>query len=103
MRKFAPHAAKVRLYHVSTGEQVERWSVDARVLIESGEYTTDPPEGDGPAVTVNPAPEVSDDDAQQMLPQPPAEYAEGVPLQVTHAAEAAPAAPAAAPVRRGRR
>jgi hypothetical protein len=35
--------SKVTLRNVSSGEQIERWAVDARVLVESGEWTTSPP------------------------------------------------------------
>lgn len=31
------------LYHVTTGERIDRWIVDARELLATGEWTTTPP------------------------------------------------------------
>ena len=33
------------IYEVATGQQVERWPVDARRMIECGEFSAEPPEG----------------------------------------------------------
>ena len=45
----------VRLRHVTTGQIVHRWPVDARGMIACGEYTADTPsEAHGPAAAVTP-------------------------------------------------
>lgn len=36
---------KVAIYEVATGRRIERWPVDARRMIECGEFTAEPPEG----------------------------------------------------------
>lgn len=36
--------SKVTIYHAVTGEAVERWPVDARGMVECGEYSLTPPE-----------------------------------------------------------
>lgn len=36
------HAGKVHLYDRITGQRLERWPVDARELLATGGYTTDP-------------------------------------------------------------
>lgn len=36
------HAGKVHLYDRVTGQRLERWPVDARELLATGGYTTDP-------------------------------------------------------------
>jgi hypothetical protein len=34
---------KVILFRISTGDAFERWPVDARDMLATGDYTTDPP------------------------------------------------------------
>jgi hypothetical protein len=36
------HAGKVHLYDRITGQRLDRWPVDARELLATGGYTTDP-------------------------------------------------------------
>lgn len=36
---------KVVLYHKKTRERIERWPVDARGMLEHGEYVAEPPKG----------------------------------------------------------
>lgn len=36
------HAGKVHLYDRISGQRIERWPVDARELLATGGYTTDP-------------------------------------------------------------
>lgn len=46
--KVAPRPTKVTLWSVETGESIQRWPVDARGMVECGEYVADPallPEG----------------------------------------------------------
>lgn len=33
------------LFPVDGGQQIERWPIDGKLLLDSGEYTTEPPEG----------------------------------------------------------
>lgn len=40
--RFAPQPGKVLVYHRQTGERLERWPVDAKELLATGEYVTDP-------------------------------------------------------------
>lgn len=40
---------KVKLYHAETGEAIERWPVDAKGMVDSGEYTYEMPTGRGKA------------------------------------------------------
>lgn len=114
-RKLAPHAAKVVLYEKSTGKQVERWPVDARELLRSGDYTTDPP-GEN-AVTVDPAssapgspdapvgdgavvpPANQPENPADLVPglQPQVEYSPGVPLVASTAETASTPKPVAIP------
>lgn len=37
------------IYHSETGQRIERWPVDARAMVECGEYTATPPD-DAPPV-----------------------------------------------------
>jgi hypothetical protein len=63
------------LFRVATGERLERWPVDARPLIATGEYTTDPlPGPDALPVTVAPG------SATALPPALPLEHSPGVPL-----------------------
>lgn len=53
------HALKTKrgmwvLYHGQTGQRIERWPVDARGMIECGEYTTTPPEDAEPVEAPSP-------------------------------------------------
>lgn len=86
---------KVVLYDRATGQRLERWPVDARDMVRSGDYTTDAPDGisaETPAVPVTPSPAL------------PHEHSPGVPLVVTRSVDAPPAKPMQAPTRsRGRR
>lgn len=82
---------KVVLYHRASGQRMERWPVDARDMVRSGDYTTDAPSGetgDSPAVPVTTAPTAL-----------PHEYAPGVPLLVTRSIDAPPAKPFAGATR----
>jgi hypothetical protein len=38
------------VFDQATGRQLERWPVDAKLLVESGAYTLDPPEGVDPVL-----------------------------------------------------
>jgi hypothetical protein len=90
---------KLVIYRVSTGHRFERWSVDARDMLLSGDYTADPSHCQMAAATVAPAPAAP--------PAPlPTEHSPGVPLVVTHSADATPAALPTIPTRqpaRGKR
>ena len=41
--KYAPIGGKVTIYAASDGAAIQRWPVDARVMVASGEYTWSPP------------------------------------------------------------
>lgn len=58
------------IYHRATGQRMERWSIDARGLVASGDYTTDDPHGSGiaPSSSVSP-PLASTDTPVTDLPQ----------------------------------
>lgn len=73
------------LFHRATGQRLERWSVDARAMMGSGDYTADPSECQVAAATVIPAP------ASPPLAPLPTEYAPGVPLVAQSSATAEPA------------
>ena len=78
------HEGKWVLYHGATGHRLERWPVDAREMLASGDYTADPSSAPTAAASVP---------ATQEPPAPlPTEYAPGVPLVVTQSVDAAPAA-----------
>lgn len=75
------------LFRVSTGERLERWSVDARGMVASGEFTETPPAGA--------APEPASVPAQPVLPPPVPVHplstaALVVPSVVTHSYDAPP-------------
>jgi hypothetical protein len=77
------------LYQCATGKRLERWPVDARAMLASGDYTADPSNGQVPAATVAAAPEAL---AAPPIPIPvPAEHSPGVPLVVTKSTDAGPA------------
>lgn len=83
------HEGKWVLYHTATGKRFERWPVDGRDMIASGDYTADPSECQVAAATVAAAPIAP---APPPIPIPePAEHSPGVPLVVTKSADAAPA------------
>lgn len=73
------HEGKVALFDRATGQRLERWPVDARELLATGAYTTDPLElPTGNTVTVMagaevpvPSPDVSVPDVP-VQPVPPA-------------------------------
>lgn len=90
------------LYRVADGQRLERWSIDARNLIATGEYTTDPLNGqDARTVTVAPG------SAIPLPPALPVEHSPGVPLIAATEGEASTpfdaAIPEAAPARRRRK
>lgn len=71
---------KVVLIRASTGERFERWPVDAREMLATGEYTQGQPDPAPPPAVLG-------------IPQLPKEIAPGVPAVYTHARDAAPAVP----------
>jgi hypothetical protein len=84
---------KVVLIHKSTGERIERWPVDARGMIEHGDYTADTPTGQlVPAAPVAPVPDpvphvaAAAAKATELSPT-------GAPLVVSKPEDVSPAAP----------
>lgn len=71
------------LFHTKTGKQIERWSVDARAMIATGEYTTEVPAGVVPDI-----PAAAPRSVQPPPPPPPN------PLLAAAAAVPEPEAPA---------
>jgi len=74
---------KWTLYRRTDGQRYERWPVDARAMLATGEYTADPPTGiDSQPATVAPGSEAAP--VAPALPAfPPAlpvEHSPGVPL-----------------------
>lgn len=109
------HDGKWVLFHRVTAERFERWPVDARDMLATGDYTTDIPTGetgDSPAVTSE-APVPEQPDPSTIVPGLATvgkEHSPGVPLVLVTSADAAPAAPIVLPIarnaaapRRGRR
>ena len=82
------------IYERATGKRVERWPVDARGMLERGEYLPDPPDGTAAVDDVPLGPSAGEE-----APPVPTEYAPGVPLVVTRAHEAPASQPLAEPVR----
>ena len=79
------------IYTVSTGQRVVRWPVDARSMLATGAYTTDPLQtADADTVSVAPGPEREAPTAPSTIPLL---HSPGVPL----------VAMAATDVRAGRR
>jgi hypothetical protein len=87
---------KVVLFRESDGQRFERWPVDARDMMASGEYTyTEPSNATAPAPTpepasppVDPVPHVTQANAQNASQSPT-----GAPLIVSPASGVQPAAP----------
>lgn len=50
-----PGSHMVTIYHAKTGAAIERWPVDARGMVECGEYTLTPPSGGADAAPDAPA------------------------------------------------
>lgn len=93
---------KVAIYSRSTGQRIERWSVDALELIATGDYTPDAPEGFVPPVEpvvevapVDPVPHVT---AANILNA--AESPTGAPLAVARPSTVSVAAPVQMPAGR---
>lgn len=87
---------KWTLYQVATGQAVVCWPVDGRLLLASGEYTADTPNGErAPAASVAPVPDAG---LPALLP---VEHSPGVPLVA--AREGIPESPLATPSRRSRK
>lgn len=81
------------IWEVSTGYRLERWPVDAREIVASGDYTYDSPSGErepGTQAVEIPAP---------VTTKTP-EHSPGVPLVVTRSADAGAAAPIQLPTGR---
>lgn len=81
------------IYARATGDRFERWSVDARAMLATGEYTADPSTGDDRhTASVAPGPELA------LAPAPlPTEHSPGVPLVAVKAEDAPPAQPVQIP------
>jgi hypothetical protein len=117
-------AGKWRIYDRATGQPLDRWPVDARGMLERGDYVAEPPEGvEAPVVTPEqrgiverPNPTVpgleaerkSRADAAKAPSEPvPATPVPDVPpadpnLKTVKAEDAGPAEPLQPPKRRGR-
>jgi len=117
-------AGKWRIYHRETGQPLDRWPVDARGMLDGGDYTEDAPEGvEAPVVTPEqrgiieqPNPVVPGLEAERRSRADAARAPEGpvpvtpvpnVPpadpdLKIVKAEDAGPAEPLQAPKRRGR-
>lgn len=83
---------KLVVYERATGHRLERFPVDARDMLASGDYTTDDPSGESgepPAVPEAPAPEP--------VATQPHEHSPGVPLVVVKSEDAPPAQPVTIP------
>ena len=93
---------KVTLYHVETGEAIERWPVDARGMVAHGEYTLEPPSSEegAPAVVESvPEPQGTPVGSAKVHPLSTGDVA--VPLVLGAATEAHPIEIPAAGVKRG--
>ena len=92
---------KMVLYRTRDGQRFERWPIDGRSMLATGEYTADPLNGDvSQTATVAPGSEAAPE-----VPALPTEHSPGVPLVAMKAADAPPAKPVAIPgaTPRGRR
>ena len=78
----------------ATGQRLERWPVDARAMLASGDFTATTPD-DSETTLADVAPE----DATSQPPETPQQHALGVPLVLSHAHDTPPAAPMSEPVR----
>lgn len=91
---------KVVLYSRATGQRFERWPVDARDMLASGDYTQEAPDsqadGTAPAevVAADPVPHVTEATEQNSAVSPT-----GAPLVVSDAAAVTTAVPMQAPHR----
>ena len=106
---------KVVLYRVDTGAAIARWPVDARAMVATGAFATEPPTG-AVAVATEPrepgsvalppadgaAPIIPRDVPEHPVGSPPPVHPLGIPLVVTRAHEAAPSAPLQEPMRTSR-
>lgn len=92
---------KVVLYSVATGERLERWPVDARGMLGTGDYTMKEPASStssgvsAPAPIADPLPHVT-----QAIAQNEAQSPTGAPLLVSPASGVQPAAPVQLPTGR---
>lgn len=92
---------KWTIYRRVDGRRFDRWPVDARAMLATGEYTADPLTGDSLPATVAPGFEAAPD--VPALPTAlPLEHSPGVPLVVATVGVLASPFPAA-PARKGRR
>jgi hypothetical protein len=82
---------KVVVFHRVTGERFERWPVDAREMIQMGEYRVTPPTETAEAVVTNEATAVIPPIAATTPASLPTEIAPGVPAVYTHSRDASPA------------
>ena len=86
-----PSSGKVFLYHVETGEEIERWPVDARGMIGCGEYTLTPPAITGGAEeAVTSEPETQDEPTKTPRLHPLSTEGNPVLLKTGEASEAKP-------------
>ncbi len=92
---------KVVLVNCATGQRVERWPVDARGMIASGDFTADTHEAaSAQAATVgSPAPITP---AAPDSPDAPKLHPLGGPVVATHSRDAEPGKPVEIPTKRTR-
>lgn len=87
--RYAPVVGKVTVFHGDTGAAVERWPVDARVLVQSGAYHWAPP---GTDLSTEPVPVWARGIGHPAPPSDPLLTPLGERVVLTPAHEATPAA-----------
>ena len=94
------------VFERATGRRLERWPVDARAMLASGDCTATPLEdgaGADPTADAAPQPPAAEAPAFVDVPSASSVHPLGVPLVVTRAHDAAPSQPFAEPVRTARK
>jgi len=94
-RAVAPTTGKVTVYDVQTGAALERWPVDARVLIAAGTHAVAAPGSDTPE-----SPEWAKRIGEPDAPPDVAHTPLGEPVIATRREDASPAAPFVPPAGR---
>lgn len=110
--KLPSGALKILIWSKETGEEFERWPIDARAMLASGHYTTtNPGAPEETSATSVGAPE-PDENVDEVDPVPHVtaaaelagkEHSPGVPLRATPAEKPAAKAKKAAPARKSQK
>lgn len=77
--------------YAASGQRLERWPVDARPMLDTGDYSLTSLSPDATAVTTDTLSASAAPVSMTLVTPGPGEYAPGVPLVVTKSGDAPPA------------